>query len=303
MNLSWLLKLLPWLAREEASETDEDPKLELPLPEEDTEPDPEIEPPGIRNVGVWCGLSSLKSPERDIAFCLEHRINRLDIIVNDHSKARSARDFTTYAPGEITRLCIMAHDNGIEPHLMSWIMPHDGYIKQAAERLVPLAQDCNVASVQWDAEEPWTLARRGLDYPTAAQRVKKAFENLHCPMGVNGIGYTPRKKFGPLADVCDYVVPQCYSTSSSGLRPEDVVPKFVRRWNRIFEAEKPKKFVVGLAAYRQTKIPGHTVETAMRTALAGAQALEGIDTVIYWSLRHIRKNKRVAKVIASIRRP
>lgn len=313
MNLSWLLKLLPWLSPAEELHPDEDPNPEPPLPEQDDdpepEPEPEIEPPGIRNVGVWCGLSTIKNPERDIDFCLAHGINRMDVIVNDHSKSRSARNFTTYAPGEIVRLCVRARENGIEPHLMSWIMPHDGYIKEAADRLVPLAHDGAVASIQWDAEEPWTLARRGLPYKTAADKIKLAFQNLPCPMGINGIGYTPRKKFGPLAEVCDYLVPQCYSTSSSGLQPEEVVPKFVRRWKKSFMPDEvfrapdaePKKFVIGLAAYRQKTIPGHTVETAMRTALAGAQALEGIDTVIYWSLRHIRRSKRVAKVIASIR--
>lgn len=309
MNFEWILNLLRRLRGKELEAPDEDPKPDPPLPET-PEDEPELEMPGILHVGAWCGLSTINNPKRDVAFAVAHGIDRLDIIVNDHSKARSPRDFTAYSSERIQKLCAHAQAHGIETHLMSWIMPHVGYIEQAAELLVPLASECGAASLQWDAEEPWTQAKRPLPYAMAAKRIADTFKDLSCPMGVNGIGYTPAKKVGPLAEVCDYLVPQCYSTSSSGLRPETVVPKFVRRWKRLFAdgrdfkppGTKDKRLIVGLAAYRQRSIRGHTTETAMRTALAGAQALEGVDTVIYWSLRHIRKNKRVARVVRSIRR-
>ncbi len=300
----------------EQQEPDEDPHPEIEIPdpepeepEPEPEPEPELEAPGVKHVGAWCGLASLKNADRDIAFARAHGINRLDVIVNDHSAAREPRPFTTYDTTLISRFCNKAQAAGIETHLMSWVMPHAAYIEEAAEQLIPLAAGCNAASVQWDAEEPWTRARNRLPYDVAAARLAESFKDLPCPMGVNGIGYTPAKKFGPLAEICDYVVPQCYSTRSSGQKPEEVVPRFHRRYRKLFangRAFKPpgardKQIVIGLAAYRQKGIPGHTVETAMRTALAGAQALEGVDTVIYWSLRHIRANRRVARVIASIR--
>ena len=306
--IHWFPQWLSFL--QAASEPDEDPRPEAtapepadfksPEPDDDGAQEPSLEAPGVLNVGAWCGLAAIRNPERDIAFAAAHNINRLDVIVNDHSTARDPRDFDTYDRDAIVRFCHKAQAAGIQTHLMSWIMPHAGYIEQAAEQLTSLATLAGAASIQWDAEEPWTQGRKRLKYSEAARRIADAFKGLPCPMGVNGIGYTPTKKFGPIAEVCDYLVPQCYSTHSSGQKPEEVVPRFHRRYRKLFG---DKRIVMGLAAYRQKNIPGHTVDSAMRTALAGAQAIEGIDTVIYWSLRHIRGNRRVRRVIASIRKP
>lgn len=297
--LSWIRSLLlvrDALAKDEIPHEDLDPGS--PIIEID---DPDLEPPGIRTVGAWCGLSSLRNAAADIDFALAHGIRRLDVIVNEHSAHRTARPFDTYPRSLILDFCGRAQAAGIELHLMSWIMPFREYLTGAAAQLLSLAQDCGVKSIQWDAEEPWTLARGGMRYEDAAKLVGDLFADRPCEMGVNGIGYTPKAKFGPLADVCDYLVPQCYATSTSNIPPEDAVPRFVRRYREVFG---PKKIVAGLAAYRQTGIPRHTVETALLTALAGAQAIEGVDTVVYWSLAAIKRDRRVASVISSIlRRP
>jgi hypothetical protein len=119
-------------------------------------------------------------------------------------------------------------------------------------------------------------------------------------VGVNAIGYTPADKVGPLVSATDYCVPQCYATKSSGLPPESVVRTLVGRYKRVFGPQI--RVHVGLAAYRQAGIPGHSVESAMRAALAGAQVLDGVDTAIYWSLAHLRKNARAAAFVRSIPR-
>lgn len=266
-----------------------------PFPEDEVEP--EIEEPGGMTVGVWAGKSSLNSPERDIQFCVDTGINRIDIIVNDHSGARAERDFDLWPVAMIVKLAAEARGAGMEVHLMSWIMPHAKYIDKAAESLVTLCNDLNVDSLQWDAEEPWTQARSTLAYGDAAKRIASAFSDLKCPMGVNGIGYTPVSKFAPLAEVCDYVVPQCYATSSSKLDPTTCVPKFVRRYRAKFGTDKPVQ--IGLAAYRQPP-PGFTAEGAMAASFAGAEAIEGCDAVIYWSLGSIRRSNKIAKIIRGL---
>lgn len=268
-------------------------------PEPEPEPEePEIEEPGIRTIGVWAGRSSIRRGQKDIDFCLEHGINRIDLIVNEHSSWRAERDFDTYDLADILDFCKLVNKAGIELHFMSWIMPHANYITQAADTLIHLCEETGAKSLQWDAEEPWTLAKNPMDYESAAELIAEKFENLSCEMGANGIGYTPRHKFGPLAKVCDYIVPQCYSTSTSGIAPHDVVPRLHRRWKKVFNHER---HAIGLAAYRQTGIKGYkTVDSAMRTALAGAQALEGVDTVIYWSLASIRRTRAVRNFIKSI---
>lgn len=260
--------------------------------------EPEIEEPGGMTIGMWTGRSSLNNPERDVQLCLANNIRRLDVIVNDHSASREERDFGLFSVSKIRKLVTLAKANNIDVHFMSWVMPHEKYLDQAAEQLIPLCNELGVTSLQWDAEEPWTRAKNPMDYEKAARRIADKFAMLDCEMGVNGIGYTPVKKFGPLYEICDYVVPQCYSTSTSGMKPTTVVPKCVRRWNKVFGGNK--KMAVGLAAYRQTGIEGHSVESAMQTAFAGAEAIEGVDTVIYWSLSSVRTSSTVAKVIRTL---
>ena len=265
------------------------------------EPEPEIEEPGRMTIGMWTGRASLNNPERDVQLCVANNIRRLDVIVNDHSGSRAERDFGIFTETKIRRLVELAQANNIDVHFMSWVMPHESYIEQAAEVLIPLCNELGVSSLQWDAEEPWTQAKDPMDHGKAARRIADAFAQLKCPMGVNGIGYTPVGKFGPLHEVCDYVVPQCYSTRTSGMTPTTVVPRCVRRWHRVFGAEK--KMAVGLAAYKQDGIEGHSLESAMRSAFAGAEAIEGVDTVIYWSLSSVRLSSAVAKIIRDLGAP
>lgn len=71
--------------------------------------------------------------------------------------------------------------------------------------------------------------------------------------------------------------------------------KFHKRWTDLFG----RPIVLGLAAYRQSGIPGHSVESAMRAA-ATAAVSTGVSTVVYWNLAAIRKSKTVADVIRGI---
>lgn len=256
------------------------------------------ERPKILTVGAWTGQGSFPRIARDVEFCVNHRINRLDVIVNDFSTDRKPTPFSTYRHAKIVELCRAAKDAGLEVHLMSWIMPHAEFIEQAAQRLLPLCEQTGAASLQWDAEEPWTLAHDPLPYEEAATRIEEAFATRPCPMGVNGIGFTPTDRFGPLARVCDYLMPQCYATAGSRARPGTVVSLCVDRWRRAFGQDKP--LVIGLAAYRQEGIEGHTPGQAMTTSLDNVRAY-GLDSVVYWNLRAIRESPEVAAVVEAIR--
>jgi hypothetical protein len=252
---------------------------------------------GISTVGAWCGSRSLAEPQKYVDFARAHRINRFDIVVNDHSKWREPSDFTIYNAAKIIRLAKLAREAGIEVHLMSWIMPHVRYITTAAQILIPLAEATQAASIQWDAEEPWMLARKSMGYERAAALIAEEFRKLPIPLGVNGIGYASVEKLAPLAKVCNYVVPQVYCTSTNGLDPRTAPSKFYSRWHKNFD----RPIVMGLAAYRQKGIPGYTEAQAMQSAVEATRALKTVNTVIYWSLYHITKNRAIAKVIATIR--
>lgn len=284
-------------------EPKEAPKVEVAPPaepeeEEEEEAEPEIEDPDVMLIGAWAGSAALMDPERDVQFCVKNGIGRIDIIVNDFSGERKEIDFTIRSEKSIERLVKLAKAADIETHVMSWIMPYAKHIEQAAEILVPFCNRLEIDSIQWDAEEPWTLAEHRLKYTDAAKRIADNFKDFKGQMGANAIGYTPEYKFKPLSEICDYIVPQCYSTNTSKMNPSTVVPKIVRLWRKKFGQDK--RIVIGLAGYRQDKIPGYNTESALRTAFAGAQAIEGVDTTIYWSLRQIRGSYMTTKTIRSI---
>ncbi|MEM9456897.1 MAG: peptidoglycan-binding domain-containing protein [Myxococcota bacterium] len=256
--------------------------------------------PKIATVGAWTGQASFPRIAKDVQFCVDHGLNRLDVVVNDFSKRRGPAPFDTYRPSKIVELCQVARDRGLEVHLMSWIMPHATFIEQAAEQLIPLCEQTGASSLQWDAEEPWTKAMDALPYEEAADRIARAFADLPCPMGVNGIGFVPAKRFRPLAEICDYLLPQCYATAGSRARPQTVVSLCVDRWRERFGRDK--RLVIGLAAYRQEGIEGLTPQQAMNSSLDNVRAY-GLDTVVYWSLRQIRESPEVAAAVAAIREP
>lgn len=290
---------------------------EQPRPETVVEPEP-VDPfdvstgvaIGVRHVGAWAGTGSMSSPKAvrvAVNFAKSIGLDRLDIIVNDHSAWRAPAKFTTYDASKITALALDAKAAGLAVHLMSWCMPHRDYLLGARDALLPLLERTGAQSIQFDAEEPWTKAQHPMPYPEAAHLLRDLFpraqtmeDKLNVMVGVNAIGYTPADKVGPLLAVADYVVPQCYATSTSKLDPGTVVARLVQRWRKVFEFKPTCTWVAGLAAYRQSGIPGYTAESAMRAAFAGAEAQPGVREVIYWSLAQIRSSSTATKTIKAL---
>jgi hypothetical protein len=272
-----------------------------PEPDESPRDDPgplEVDEIGIGRIGAWAGRASMRTPtavKRSIAFAREIGLGRLDVIVNDHSGDRAPRKFDTYPRAEILALADAANDAGMHVHLMTWIMPHADYLLRARDELAHLVDASHAHSIMLDAEEPWTLATRRMPYPQAADLVRAWGI---APIGVTGIGYADRVKLGGLVRLADYVVPQCYSTSSSKLDPGTVVPKFAKRWREVFGVAR--RLVPGLAAYRQSGIAGYTPEAALRAAFAGAEADPEAREVVYWSLGQIRDSPVATRVIRSL---
>lgn len=294
--MRWLETLIAFFSRAETTTAHVEEPDEEDSDVEEWAHDPKPES-AITTVGAWAGASSLSSPTRDVAAMVAAGVNRIDIIVNDHSKWRKPQAFTIRNRERLIRLADECHRNDIEVHLMSWCMPHGAYLKRAAELLIPLMSDMGAKSLVWDAEEPWTLAKRPMSYKDAAAMVGNLFMGRDFEMGVTGIRYASKSKLGPLISVCDYAVPQCYSTSSSRADPSTVVSRGVKQWRDRFGDEV--RIVPALASYRQTGIKGHSASSAMQAAIDDAK--DHGPTVIYWSANSIRKNIAVTKAIAGIR--
>lgn len=299
----WWLDLF---REKEIHTADEDPPEDRPLQYEDVlvqdrdeEPkeDREEDPWSLRSVGAWVGWGSMVSfdaMKRDIKFAKDLGLGRLDVIVNDHSGSRAERDFGTYHKDRITSFCQMAKQDGFRVHLMSWWMPHARYIREAGKQLVDLAGASSALSIQLDAEEPWTQARKPMNWEDAADLTAEVLSSVS--FGVTGIGYTPSIKVGPLVRRAQYMVPQCYSTSSNKLDPATASPRLCGRWRRLFGE---RELVVGLAGYRQSGRQGYTKERFMDLAFHAAESTQPTD-IVYWSLRHIRGTRSTAKIIGRL---
>lgn len=260
---------------------------------------------GVRRVGAWTGWAAFdddKSLKLTIDRCKWLGLRRLDVIVNDFSAKRAPVDFEMYRLARVVAIGKACRDAGIDMHMMSWLMPHRAFIDDAAKQLRTAFELSGAKSIQWDAEEPWTQAQRPMNYVEAAALIAERFAGV--PMGVNGIMYASKAKLGPLAAVCDYVVPQCYSTDSQPIDPAVVVRQGLRLWREWTD----KPIVVGLAAYRQVGIPipgdprkrDYTSDAAMRLAFAGAEQARTVSDVIYWSLGAIADSRAVAETVRSL---
>lgn len=264
-------------------------------PMEDVEPTPTTRTP--MRVGVWAGASTMASPatvRRDIALFRKVGLSRIDVMVNDHSKSRAPRDYDTYSRTKIVGLLKAAADAGLETHVTTWIMPHESYLRRMGLELHELSDAAPITSCIFDAEEPWTLAQRPMVWTRAAELTTEVMGELR--WGVTGIGYASATKLGPLVKRGKYMTPQCYATNSTTLRPAEVAPVLCKRWRTTFGEHE---LVVGLAAYDQTGIKGHTVESAIRAAFQGAQA-QRPSSVSFWSASAIRNSSAVQKAITSI---
>lgn len=260
----------------------------------------------INTVAVWVGGKSLRYPRASVDSLVNLNINRAVIICDDHSRQR---DETTYAlrpegAGAIEGFAARCLGAGIEPALMWWPMPHEGYIRSAAEVLVPLADRCGATAIEADGEEPWTKANDPMPYDEAAELMASLLRpeiptgaSLARPqVGANGIGYTPSAMFGPLVRVCDYTTIQGYLTSTQQIF--DAPAKFFARWEKEFGVT-PERVIMGLAGYRQSGIRGHSPTTALRHCLDSTISV-GVRGVCYWWLQSILANAEVARVVRGI---
>lgn len=271
-----------------------------PIAEDEQPRDPEEayiiqHPVTVRRVGAWCGSATIASPstiKRDVAFAAELGLRRLDVMVNDFSKARTERPFSIYTREKIVALCDAANERGLEVNLTSWLMPHASFIRQASDVLTELVLDTHAASVIFDAEEPWTQAKNPMTYENAAALVDDECSNKF-KWGTTGIGYADKFKLGPLVRRGSFMVPQCYTTSSSGLDPARGPADLIKRWRSAFG---DREVVCGLASYRQSGIPGYTIDAALRAAYYSAEG-SGVGDIVYWSLSAIRTVSQVAKTI------
>lgn len=223
-------------------------------------------------IGAWCA----RPTKAQITRAKQLGIERVHLMVNDHSADTRPTDFR--CDDRARDYAAMITDAGLELHITSWIMPHVLFLTQACAQLTQLALDTGAHSIEWDAERPWTHATAGLPHADAAAMIQL----YGCREGVSGIGYGDRGALQPLVARADYVTPQAYVTTTSGLTLPGV-PQVLAHW----ESMACSAVVIpALAAYRQP-----------RNGLVSAWKAAGRpSTVMLWALRHMGASSIAAQV-------
>ena len=248
-------------------------------------------PVHMRVVGAWAGSAMRADPKQWVGFAKAIRLNRIDLMINDHSADRTCKPFTSASLATIARVADLCRGAGIELHLTSWILPCEQFITRAADLLVPLLRDHGVASLVWDAEEPWTLHKGGMTAADAGALVGQLFPQQQ--LGLTGITYLSGAKLRPLADRAQFLIPQAYATTASSFTPAEIVYLARTKWHKQLGKEPT---IMGLAGYRQGPQPAKPMQAAV-----AAVAECDIDTVCYWSLYNIRQNPAIARFVATLR--
>jgi hypothetical protein len=281
------------------------PTPSVALPPPPTPPKPEPTESRIVTVGMWAGSSSLANPISHTTLAAKYNVNRLDIIVNDHSKWRSPQDFTMRRRDRIMRLKEECDKRGIQVAVMSWCMPHETYIRQMGPALTQLCIDIEAVELCLDAEEPWTLSKKRMKYKAAGALVGEVLKDLPCPLAITGIPYVTPSALKPLIDQASIAWVQSYSTRSSKRPPGITQPKDLKLWKKKFDKNRPEDapellVKAALACYRQTGIKGHSPRSAILTC-ADAVADTGQREVVYWWIVAMLADKSVAQVISILR--
>ncbi len=276
----------------------------------------------LDRVGAWAGSAMLRQPYAYAAKAKQLRIDEIHLMVADHSAWRDARKFDAQGDGrpaagirDLRHVAGACAGNDIDLSLTTWVMPNPkyidglaGYLHEVVEVLSVGLEDIEierpVRSIILDAEEPWTKshgagARAWVDM---ADRLGQLLEPLKAPpynvtIGLTGIGYAREAALDPLAEFCDFAVPQVYCTTRNELDPHLSPARFARRWTELFES---KQMQIGLAAYRQPK-GGMTAAIEAVRVLAEDEYTTEVDGVIYWSLANILASKAKREFVAGIK--
>ena len=300
-----------------------------PEPPATTPPEaPVSRPRMITRVGAWAGSALIRDPLDNVLAAKAMGLDEIHVMVADHSAWRREHAFSDRPTREegggrraasiasLVKVGQVCAEAGIDVGLTTWVMPHGhyidgctGYLLEAARAMA--AAGCHVTEIIFDAEEPWTRAVGTEPFGKTAgirawNRSAAMLRDALAPLrerpyevrfGVTGIGYAREPALDPIAEWCDFAVPQVYATVNNGLDPRKSPKIFADRWTRMFER---KELAIGLPAYRQG--PG-----MMSAAIEGVRAVSQdpnsaeVSRTIYWSLAQLRASKGKAQFVAGIK--
>jgi hypothetical protein len=216
------------------------------------------------DITLWCA----RPTKTQIEWAVAEGVTALNVMVHDASPFRDSS--SKFKPDAGTdEACRRIVDAGLVLELTAWAMPHRDYIAAACDWLTQSSVDYGVRVIWWDAEEPWTQARGGLDPAAAADLIDLAGARE----GVTGIGYAP-KSLDPLLARADVVGPQAYATTREGSLSHARIPGVLAGWAK---RAPTAAMIPALAGYSQPP-------NGLRLAWEAAGRPKRIQI---WALRHL----------------
>jgi hypothetical protein len=201
-------------------------------------------------------------------------------------------------PDKIWRTVEKILELGMKVHFMAWAIRNEKFIEDVKENMNWTSVTRMVNSYILNVEGTWYRGRS-----LSSERAAELLEVRGMPLGVVGFDKL-HKTVRPLAETCDFVIPEAYSfwNSKSGhwSHTWKTFPGVQQR--RAFDSWKVvnKPMVMGLACYmgkrpRSTYFPGLTDIQAMRYSIAETMSIirENKDLCdfrgvgAYWSGKHL----------------
>ncbi|MDX1414882.1 MAG: hypothetical protein R3293_11875 [Candidatus Promineifilaceae bacterium] len=197
----------------------------------------------------------------------------------DNRSLDAMRSAVTRATEELRR-------RSIDCHLMVFPAPHRGYTESMIDALIPLAQAAPIRSILLDAESNWRRRSRP-DYDGSVglieQRLRPRLAASSVALGFTD--FTLNDAGRALARICDYVMPQAYSTRSSGMREPGRMQADKHELYRPLQ----KPLVMAAAAWNIRPPAAHSSYTPAQTMQYTWEAVEQLTNpdvveMAYWSL-------------------
>lgn len=209
-----------------------------------------------------------------------------------------------------TTITALANE-GLHPniHLMVFPRPNVRYMRVAINEILPILREFRIKSLLLDAEGNWRGTRDQLrinsrvtrNHIGAAQYIN---DHLKPELGSTLLGFTDdmvTERGRVLANICDYVMPQAYSTNDHPLTNRYPREMQTRRYGYFETFSKPMIFA--LAAWdllRPRNYPNATEYETMMYTLNTLIKLYNPTQVAYWSLPAMGGNIEIERFLKDL---
>lgn len=247
----------------------------------------------ITEFGAWAGVAALKNPTKYINLIKQVGLDRIDIMINDGTKAGP---FHLYLPEQqLVNTLKLFLQSGVKVAITTWAKPEASWTHGMAQ-VGRIATQAGVDQVTLDLEEPWITPLKYKSAPEIftwnAALIGTLRVHFDGAINLAPIVYANRKVLDSALQLVDQIIPQCYSTVKNvpGSGHDGSLEKTTMNLYKGFGAP----IVMGAAAWNLEGAYGKNAPNAIRTSLTAMLNL-GVTEVRYWRFEFL--NGEILKAI------